>query len=61
MTWHLTLILPAALCVIGGYVCGNNARVDFDMGDSAGAVKNGIACAVCWTAAGVALMGALLS
>lgn len=61
MTWHLTFILPAALCGLGGLVCANEAALNMRLGENGHAISNSAAAIVCWIGAAIALAGAVLS
>lgn len=60
MTWHLTLLLPAALCLLGGIVCANEAAFNMQLGDNGPAIANGLSSIVCWVAAAIAFAGAVV-
>ena len=60
MTWHLTLLLPAALCGLGGMVCANEAALNLRLGESGQAISNGAGSIVCWLGAAIALAGAVM-
>jgi hypothetical protein len=60
MTWELAFLLPALLCGLVGYTCGDNARVDIKLGDNTSALKNALASFVCWSGAAVSLAGVVL-
>lgn len=60
MTWHLLHIIPAALCILFGLVCANEAAFNLRLGQNGAAINNGLATCVCWIAAAVSLWGALV-
>lgn len=59
MTFSFLHLLPAALCLLAGFVCANEAAFNLRLGENTQAVRNGLASFVCWAGAAVSLMGAL--